>query len=89
MDKELKSIIEEAVEEYNLYRRPEAEAEISGFEDERFTITFRGPFCRSCGVYDYFEDLIYYILKKRRVNLEIVKIEDAGDERFQVRYMVK
>lgn len=84
----MKDIIERGVEEYNRYRSPEARAEIANFDDNGFTIIFRGPFCRSCGIYDYFEDLIYILKRRGRMDLEIVEIEELN-EMFQVKYMIK
>ncbi|MGC8850193.1 MAG: hypothetical protein ACP5QI_06950 [Candidatus Bathyarchaeia archaeon] len=83
----LKDRVEEAVKEYNLYRSPEAEAEILEFEGAEFTMIFRGAFCRSCGIYDYFEDLIH-ILKKRSIISEIVNVREDG-EFFRVKYRIK
>jgi hypothetical protein len=55
----LQSTIEHTIQEYNRYRKPEAVAKIKQIASDRFEVEFSGPFCQSCGVYDYFEDFIY------------------------------
>jgi len=88
MLEELRDYVERAVKEYNLYRSPEAEAEIIGFGEGRFTVMFKGPFCQSCGLYDYFEDLIYIMKEKWGIELEITDIEE-NNGLFQVEYRIK
>lgn len=48
----------EAVREFNRYHAPEAEAEIISREGDRVTLEMTGSACRSCGGYDYLEDVI-------------------------------
>jgi hypothetical protein len=50
--------IERAISEYNRYHGREAVARLVGFHENRLLVEFSGPFCYSCGMYDYFEDLI-------------------------------
>ncbi|ADC66556.1 conserved hypothetical protein [Ferroglobus placidus DSM 10642] len=50
--------LKEEIEKFNKYRSPEAHAELLEFEKRKAKVLFTGPFCVSCGVYDYFEDLI-------------------------------
>ena len=50
--------LKEEIEKFNKYRSPEAHAELLEFDKKRAKVLFTGPFCVSCGVYDYFEDLI-------------------------------
>ena len=73
------------MEEYNRYRSPEVVAKILSCEPEEFMAEFRGPFCGSCGMYDYFEDLVYEL--KRWIEDEC-GIVDVKEERgvFVVRY---
>ena len=52
-----KKIIEKAIKEYNKYRSPEATARLISINKESFKIEFTGTFCRTCGFYDYFDDL--------------------------------
>ena len=73
-----------AVERFNHFRSPEATAEITAVEGDVITLKFSGPFCRSCGVYDYFEDLIYFLDGKARI-LDYKKVEDG----FVVRYKLE
>jgi len=47
----------EAIEKFNYFHSPEAEAEYLKDEGEFVYVKFKGPFCATCGVYDYFEDL--------------------------------
>lgn len=82
----MEGAIKRAVEEYNRYRSPEATATLVGLEGERFLIEFRGPFCLSCGVYDYFEDLIYELKRWTPAKFKIARIEERADGSFIVAY---
>lgn len=41
----MKEKIEEAIEEYNKYRVPEAKAKLISFDKGVFKVEFRGSFC--------------------------------------------
>jgi len=48
-----------AVHEFNRYHSPEAKAEITGYDRETITLLMTGPFCDTCGAYDYLEDIAH------------------------------
>jgi hypothetical protein len=84
----LKEIIEEAIKIYNHFRSPEAIAKLIEVSLNQFTVEFKGPFCRSCGVYDYFEDLIYEIKSLvSSLNIEVAEVKE-NDEGFIVIYKI-
>ncbi|MBS7657972.1 MAG: hypothetical protein QW476_03530 [Candidatus Bathyarchaeia archaeon] len=86
---DLKEIIEKAVEIYNRYRSPEATAKLVEILTNQFTIEFKGSFCQSCGVYDYFEDLIYEIKSSYpSLNIAIANIKESNGS-FFVTYKVE
>lgn len=74
----LTQTLERAVEEYNRYHSPEAHAELLSAEGATFQVVFSGPFCRTCGVYDYFEDL-QVILKDRGLETRILEVEETPE----------
>jgi len=76
---DLRKIIEEAIETYNHFRSPEAIAKLIAFTNDEFTVFFKGPFCQSCGVYDYFEDLIYEVKNLASLNIEVKKVKEERD----------
>ena len=53
---DLERAVRGAIEEFNGYRSPEAEARLLGVREGRIKAEFRGSFCATCGFYDYFED---------------------------------
>ncbi len=53
----MKREIREAIEEYNRYRGAEARAEIRRLEGDTLEVRITGPFCETCGYYDWAEDL--------------------------------
>jgi len=53
----LKLILQKAVAKYNKYRSPEVTARVLSGNERLFEIEFKGPFCHTCGFYDYFDDL--------------------------------
>ena len=71
---DLKKKIEEAIEEFNKYRAPEATAKLVKVSKKNFKVDFSGIFCRSCGFYDYFDDL-KIILEEKGISSKISKIE--------------
>lgn len=75
----LREAVEEALQRYNAFRAPEARAELLELSGNVATVRFTGSFCRTCGVYDYFEDLLGYIPG------EILGFE-AVPEGFHVRF---
>jgi len=75
---DLKRRIEEAIEEFNRYRSPEATAKLVKISKKNFKVDFSGPFCRTCGFYDYFDDL-KIILEERGILNKISKVEEKED----------
>jgi len=86
----LNDLLLSAIEVYNRYRSPEATAKLVEVEKDGFIIEFKGPFCQSCGVNDYFEDFIHELEDiSRAFRVEIKETEPAGPQSFRVRYGVK
>ena len=75
-------MIKEAIEKFNSLHDPEVKAELVESEGDHFTVRFSGSLLgRSCGIYDYFEDLIYL----SDLNARVEKYEEREDG-FYVRY---
>ncbi len=70
--------LKRAVAEYNRYREPEARAQVVHLGPDTFQVRFTGTFCRSCGAYDWYEDLVW-LLKDFGVETEIVAVEEHLD----------
>lgn len=68
----------ESIEEYNKYRSPEANAKLISFDNLIIYVEFTGPFCRTCGFYDYFDDL-RIIFEEMGLKTEIIFIEETED----------
>jgi hypothetical protein len=86
----LNKLVLRALEIYNRYRSPEAAAKLVGWKKDGFVIEFKGAFCLSCGVRDYFEDFIYELEDlNRNFRVEIKEIEPTGSQSFRVIYVVK
>jgi hypothetical protein len=49
----------EGLRAFNRYRGAESVANAVAMDADSACIEFRGPYCHTCGVYDYFEDLVY------------------------------
>ncbi len=50
--------LKEAIDKFNYFREPEAKAELISFNENEAIVKFSGPFCVTCGIYDYFEDIL-------------------------------
>ncbi|MGQ9514110.1 MAG: hypothetical protein ACUVTL_03545 [Thermoproteota archaeon] len=87
------SAIEEAIsktiERYNSYRSPEVTAKLVEVGDGGFLVDFDGTFCRSCSIYDYFEDLIYELKSTSSIKAEIEGFESTESESIRVKYAIK
>ncbi len=59
MVSEKRTAILSAVRRFNELRSPEATAELVYMEDDFIVVRFSGPFCYTCGLYDYFDDLAW------------------------------
>ena len=53
----LKTVLKKAITQYKKYRSPEVTAAVLSLNEKFFEIKFSGPFCRTCGFHDYFDDL--------------------------------
>ena len=75
-----------AIEEYNRYRSPEVTAELSSMSRDAFEVRFTGPFCYSCGYYDYFEDFRLELedLGLRAKIVEVREIAEGAVVRFEI-----
>jgi hypothetical protein len=90
VDAHLNDLVLKAIEVYNRYRSPEATAKLVGIKKHGFIIEFKGPFCNSCGVNDYFEDFIHELEDiSGAFRVEVKATEPAGPQSFRVRYGVK
>jgi len=92
MMKELKRKIEYALENYNKYRSPEVNARLLSIkgDDSKFTVSFSGPFCRTCGLYDYFEDLVYELTEDSNIKVKVFDVkQESGTGGFKVTYKIE
>lgn len=68
--------VRRALEEYNRYHAPEAEARLVEAGEDRIVVEFRGSFCTTCGFYDYFDDLVY-TLEDYGVRVYVERVEET------------
>lgn len=88
----LRAKVGAAIRRYNKYRSPEVNAKLLSVEDkeDRFVVLFTGSFCRTCGFYDYFEDLIYDLLDESNIKAKITKVKEEWEtENFKVTFEVE
>jgi len=64
-----------AIEEYNRYRAPEAQARLVTLDVHGAWVEFTGSFCRTCGAYDWYEDLLW-ILRDHGIKAKIQALEE-------------
>ncbi len=67
-----KSEILEAIKEFNEFRSPEATAELLSKTDDIIIVKMSGTYRRSCGLYDYFEDLLWKFRDYLKVKVKIL-----------------
>lgn len=75
---EMKGDIENIIKEFNELRSPVAIAELISIEKNDLKIRFMGTLCRTCGFYDYFDDL-RILLEDNNMKTKITKIEEIEE----------
>ena len=70
--------IVKAIEEFNRYRSPEAKTKFLSAKKKSFKMEFKGPFCLSCGFFDYFDDFKVFS-EELGLEIEITEIEEKSD----------
>jgi hypothetical protein len=78
-----------ALTEFNKLHGAEAVADFINLEGSLIVVELSGPFCRTCGFHDYFDDLKIEIERVLGKSLEIAQIDDSGLERFVITYKIK
>ena len=69
----------QAIAEYNRYRVPEARATLVESSPSEFTVDFTGGFCRTCGYYDWLEDLQVLLMDQYGVSTRMVEVAEKPD----------
>jgi hypothetical protein len=86
---QLKDLILQAIKVYNRFRSPEATAKLVGVNNNGFVIDFEGSFCVSCGVREYFEDLIYELEGiNDNISVKLQKTKTTGPNSFRASYKI-
>ena len=82
----LKTVLKKAITQYNKYRSPEVTATLLSINEKFFEVQFTGPFCRTCGFYDYFDDLRVLLedFGTRVKVAEIKEIPEGAVVKFEV-----
>lgn len=83
-----KEFVARAFTEFNKWHGTEAVAELVNLEGPSIVVGLSGPFCRTCGLYDYFDDLKLELEKVLGKPLEIIQVDSGGDERYVISYKV-
>ncbi len=86
--RDLRRIFEESIDEFNEMRSPEAVAELVHVEGEVGVVRVRGPFCASCGLYDYFDDLAWRLRDRLRGEVVVEAVEMIGEDEYLALYRV-
>ncbi|AFK22800.1 hypothetical protein [Pyrococcus sp. ST04] len=84
--------LEKAIQEFNRLHGSEAQARVIKIEENEVLIEFQGTFCKTCGLYDYFEDITWEAidLGLKIKPVEIVESEEDFEEgRYVVRYKIE
>ncbi|MFQ6076773.1 MAG: hypothetical protein ACE5Z5_11670 [Candidatus Bathyarchaeia archaeon] len=81
--------VKRAIDQYNRYRSPEATAKIFKIREGTLTVEFSGPFCETCGVYDWFEDLKYELEAiDQRLQATITQIQRRKSGAYTVLFSI-
>jgi len=77
-----------AIANFNRYRSPEVTAEIVSFDNNELYVRFQGTLlCRTCGLSDYFEDIIFELDPSSPISLTLLDFKEQEDS-YLARYRV-
>lgn len=79
--------LKKAIDNYNKYRSPEATARLINIKENEIEVEFEGPFCQSCGVWDWFEDLKYE-LEDVGVKADISEAKQLDEFSYRVKFLI-
>jgi len=85
---ERKRAVLSAVRRFNELRSPEATAELVHLEGDLVVVKISGPFCFTCGLYDYFDDLAWEMQDRLEESVEIEAVERVGPESYLALYRI-
>ncbi|AIF69073.1 hypothetical protein PAP_03265 [Palaeococcus pacificus DY20341] len=80
--------LKKVIEEFNKYHGSEAEARIVGVSENEVLVDFKGSFCKTCGLYDYFDDLKWEAIDFG-LNIEPVEVLESEETFEKGKYVVK
>lgn len=88
---ELRGRVERAIAEFNKYREPEAVARLVSLSEGEIVLEIAGPYCRSCGLADWFDDFTFELQAAGGPRATFVDYEpsDEAEEAYRVRYRVE
>ena len=88
---ELKLKVERALEEFNKYRAPEAVARLVSLDEKELVLEIAGPYCRSCGLADWFDDFSIELQAAGGPRAVFVDYEPSSerDEAYLVTYRIE
>lgn len=76
-----------AIDLYNKFRSPEAVASLVKVDEETIQISFKGSFCFTCGLNEWFEDF-RLLLEENGINSKIYSIEQIDADEFLVTFRI-
>ena len=79
--------LKEGIKSYNRYRKHLVEAELIETGETGFKVLYEGNFCRSCGMDEYFQDLIYE-LERLGLKSKLLDYERVEDDQYIVEYEI-
>jgi hypothetical protein len=85
--RENRNLILKAFAQFNKWHEPESIAKLINLEGSLIAAELSGPFCRTCGVYDYFDDLKIELEEVLDKQLEVAQV-DVGCGRYFVTYKI-
>ncbi|USS39989.1 hypothetical protein NF865_06440 [Thermococcus aggregans] len=80
--------LKRAVGEFNRLHGSKAQAEIIETTNDEVVIEFRGSFCKTCGLFDYFDDIKWEAIEFG-LHVEPVEILESEEDFEKGRYVVK
>ena len=88
---ELRKRVEKAIEEFNKYREPEAVARLLSLSEREIVLEISGPYCRSCGLADWFDDFAIELRVQGGPRAVFTDYEPSNetDEAYLVTYTIE
>ncbi len=84
-----RSKVLDAIREFNEFRSPEATAELISINENVVIVRMSGTYCVTCGLFDYFEDLVWTLKDHLGSKVKIISTKQLDPFSYEIAYEIE